>query len=116
MRQRNIVLSGGQRQKVAIARAYVRNSKFVMMDEPNAALDPIAECDMLERFKNLYDNRMLILISHRLSNASLMDNIIVLSDGTVVESGTHQSLMEECGQYYEMFIAQSEKYKKKSVT
>lgn len=110
-----IVLSGGQRQKVAIARAYVRNSKFVMMDEPNAALDPIAECDMLERFKNLYDNRMLIFISHRLSNASLMDNIIVLSDGTVVESGTHQNLMKECGQYYEMFIAQSEKYKRESV-
>ena len=75
------MLSGSQRQKVAIARAYVRNSEFVMMDEPNAALDPIAECELRERFKKLYDNRILIVISYRLSNSSLMDKIIVFSDG-----------------------------------
>ena len=91
------MLSGSQRQKVAIARAYVRNSEFVMMDELNAALDPIAECELRERFKKLYDNRIMIVISYRLSNSSLMDKIIVFSDGTIIESGTHDCLMKKQG-------------------
>lgn len=107
-----VILSGGQQQRLAIARAYMRNgdAQLVMMDEPNASLDPIAECELLERFKKLYADRMLLFISHRLSNAKLMDNILVLENGTIIEQGNHNELMKLNGQYNKMFSLQAEKY------
>ena len=105
-----IVLSGGQQQRLAIARAYMRDSQLVLMDEPNASLDPIAECELLEQFKKLYDHCMLLFISHRLSNSTLMDRILVLENGTVVEEGNHSELMLLQKRYYKMFSLQAEKY------
>lgn len=107
-----VILSGGQQQRLAIARAYMRNgdAQLVMMDEPNASLDPIAECELLERFKKLYADCMLLFISHRLSNAKLMDNILVLENGTIIEQGNHNELMKLNGQYNKMFSLQTEKY------
>lgn len=104
------MLSGGQQQKLAIARAYMRNPILVLMDEPNAALDPIAERELLEQFDILYSNCMLLFISHRLSNSARMDRILVLEDGHIIEEGSHKELMQNKGEYYRMFSLQSEKY------
>ena len=108
--ENGIVLSGGQQQKLAIARAYMRNPQLVLMDEPNAALDPIAERELLEQFKELYADCMLLFISHRLSNSAGMDRILVMENGTITEQGTHKDLMQQKGEYYRMFSLQSEKY------
>lgn len=106
-----VIPSGGQRQKIAIARAYVRKPELVLMDEPNSALDPIAESELLDQFKKLYKNCMLLMVSHRLYNSVMMDRIIVLRDGHIIEEGNHAELVEKNGYYTEMYNIQAEKYK-----
>ena len=105
-------LSGGQWQKLALLRAlYRENSKILVMDEPISNLDPKTENDIYEHFFNITKNKTLILISHRLSVAKLCDRIIVMSDGKIVEQGTHNELMKLRGKYYHMYVSQSELYK-----
>lgn len=106
-----IIPSGGQKQKIAIARAYVRKPELIMMDEPNSALDPMAEAELLEQFEKLYKNSMLLMVSHRLYNSFLMNKIIVLKDGCIVEEGEHSALMEKRGYYFDMYSIQAKKYK-----
>ncbi len=108
-----VIPSGGQRQKIAIARAYVRKPELVLMDEPNSALDPIAESELLSQFRKLYKNCMLLMVSHRLYNSVMMDRIIVLRDGRITEEGSHIELLEKKGYYAEMYNIQSEKYRSK---
>lgn len=105
-----IELSGGQRQKLAISRCVFRKAQIVIMDEPTAALDPIAEAKILNDFSRLYQDSGLLMISHRLSNTTQMDRIIVIENGTIIEEGTHKQLMALSKRYSELFNYQASKY------
>lgn len=108
-----IDVSGGQWQRIAMARSYLSDAHFVIMDEPTAALDPIAESKMYERFADVLSKRGAIMISHRLASAKMADRIFVFSGGTVVEQGTHDELLENGGLYGEMWEKQSSWYVEK---
>ncbi len=103
-------LSGGQWQKLAIARAYMRDAHLLILDEPTAALDPIAELDVFRQFKQLVAGRTGFLISHRLGAARLADTILVLQSGRLVETGTHAELLARNGEYAKLFRTQAEWY------
>ncbi len=104
-------LSGGQQQKTAIARALYRNAPIVILDEPTAALDPVAEYDIYRHFDCLVGNRTAIYISHRLSSCKFCDRIAVFADNTIKEYGTHSELVgREKGIYAKMFAAQAQHY------
>ena len=104
-------LSGGQRQKAAISRALYRNAPIVILDEPTAALDPLAEYEIYKKFDTLVGGKSAIYISHRLSSCKFCDHIAVFSDKTIREYGTHEELVKkEEGIYAEMFAAQSQYY------
>jgi ABC-type multidrug transport system fused ATPase/permease subunit len=104
-------LSGGQWQKLAIARAAWRNKSSIMiLDEPTAALDPVAETKLYQDFNALTGDRTVLLISHRLGVTSLVDRILVFSDGRIIEDGSHKELMQAGGYYAKMYQAQAEWY------
>ncbi len=104
-------LSGGQQQKLAIARALYKNSPIVILDEPTAALDPMAEFEIYRQFNELVGGKTAIYISHRLSSCKFCDNIAVFSDNTIKEYGTHDELVKlDGGVYSDMFKAQSVYY------
>ncbi|MGU3432759.1 ABC transporter ATP-binding protein [Actinomycetes bacterium M1A6_2h] len=105
-----IDLSGGQWQRMALARALLKNSSLVVLDEPSAALDPRAENDLFEDVRRVLHGRAALLISHRYSNVRLADRIYVMHAGRVVESGTHRQLMSLQGKYAELFKLQSAAY------
>lgn len=111
-----IEFSGGQAQKLSIARAlYKENTKLIILDEPTASLDAIAEKEIYENFNELINNRTAIMISHRLASTRFCDNIIFLENGQIIEQGTHEDLMQlENGKYKEMFLTQGKYYKKGS--
>ncbi len=104
-------LSGGQWQKIAIARAYMRDAQVMILDEPTAALDARSEFEVFERFKELSDNKTAVLISHRFSSVRMADRILVLADGKVEASGTHGQLMAQGGRYAELFELQAAGYR-----
>ena len=104
-------LSGGEWQKVALARAYLRDAQVLILDEPTAALDARAEYEVFLRFSELVAGRMAILISHRFSTVRMADRIIVLRGGTVEESGTHEELVARGGLYEELFHMQAAGYR-----
>lgn len=110
IREAGIDLSGGEWQKLAIARAYIGNSKLLVLDEPTASLDPIAESRLYSSFLQVMKHSGTFIISHRMASARLADRILVLADGQIEESGNHTSLMKNCGLYYQMFEAQSHWY------
>ncbi len=104
-------LSGGEQQKLAVARMFAKSFDLAILDEPSSALDPIAEYQMYESLINATKDKTVIYISHRLSSAVLSDRIFVFDDGTVTESGTHEELMEQSQGYCEMFTLQASSYK-----
>ncbi|KAF1713313.1 ABC transporter ATP-binding protein [Pseudoxanthomonas sangjuensis] len=104
-------LSGGQWQKIAIARAYMRDAQVMILDEPTAALDARAEYEVFQRFKELSDERTAVLISHRFSSVRMADRILVLNEGRVEASGTHEQLMAQGGRYAELFELQAAGYR-----
>lgn len=104
-------LSGGQWQKIALARAYIADSKVIILDEPTSALDARAEYEAFQRFIALTEDRTSIIISHRFSTVRMADRILVLKGGTVLEIGTHEELMRNDGLYSELFDLQAEGYK-----
>jgi ATP-binding cassette subfamily B protein len=104
-------LSGGEWQKVALARAYMRDAHVLILDEPTSALDARAEYEVFRRFAELMRGRMAVIISHRFSTVRMADRIIVLEDGAVVEEGTHAALVERGGLYAELFALQAEGYR-----
>ncbi|MCM1113978.1 MAG: ABC transporter ATP-binding protein/permease [Clostridium sp.] len=104
-------LSGGEAQKTAVARMFAKDFDIAILDEPSSALDPIAEYKMYESLIQATADRTVIYISHRLSSAVLSDNIFVLGNGEVMESGSHSQLMETGGAYSEMFTLQASSYK-----
>lgn len=103
--------SGGQAQKLAIARALYKNAPIVVLDEPTAALDPISEYEVYKNFDKLVHGKTAIYISHRLSSCRFCDRIIVLENGSVVEEGSHEKLMENTkGLYFKMYNTQAKHY------
>ena len=104
-------LSGGEWQKIALARAYIRDAQVLILDEPTAALDARAEYEAFNRFAALVRDRMAILISHRFSTVRMADRIIVLKGGTIIEDGTHDELLEYSGLYAELFKLQAVGYR-----
>jgi ATP-binding cassette, subfamily B, bacterial len=106
-----VELSGGQWQKVALARAYMRDAQLLILDEPTAALDARAEYGVFERFSELTEGKMAVLISHRFSTVRMADRIIVLEHGRVVEQGTHDDLVALGGRYAELFSLQAAGYR-----
>lgn len=103
-------LSKGQWQRLAMARAFVSDAKYMVLDEPTASLDPLAESQMYENFAKIFKERGTILISHRLASARMADRILVLDGGRIVQTGSHEELMAEKGLYRTMFQAQSSYY------
>ncbi len=104
-------LSGGEWQKLAIARAYMRQAQVMILDEPTAALDARSEYEVFERFKELSQGRTTVLISHRFSTVRMADRILVLEQGTILESGSHEQLLAANGRYAELFNLQAEGYR-----
>lgn len=106
-----IELSGGEWQKIALARAYMRDAQVLILDEPTASLDARAEYEVFKRFSNLISGRMAVIISHRFSTVRMADRIIVLQKGEVVEQGSHDVLVASAGPYAELFALQAEGYR-----
>ena len=106
-----VELSGGEWQKIALARAYLRDAQLLILDEPTAALDARSELEVFERFAELTEGKMALLISHRFSTVRMADRIVVLSGGRLIEEGNHQQLMAAGGVYAGMFEMQAASYR-----
>ncbi|MBP3543273.1 MAG: ABC transporter ATP-binding protein, partial [Lachnospiraceae bacterium] len=103
-------LSGGEAQKVAIARTFYHSCPVIILDEPSSALDPISEYQLNQTMLHAAEDKTVIFISHRLSSTVMADRIYMLEKGRIIETGTHQELMEQNGKYAQMFAMQAEKY------
>jgi ABC-type multidrug transport system fused ATPase/permease subunit len=112
LEETGVDISGGQWQRVAMARACLPDSAFVILDEPTASLDPVAESNMYHSFAEVLKSRGCIMISHRLASARMADKIVVLSEGIVTETGGHEDLMSASGLYARMYESQSAWYVK----
>ncbi|RXH57317.1 ABC transporter ATP-binding protein [Granulicella sibirica] len=106
-----VELSGGEWQKMALARAYLRDAQLLILDEPTAALDARSELEVFERFAELTQGKMALLISHRFSTVRMADRIVVLAGGRLIEEGNHQNLMARGGVYAGMFEMQAASYR-----
>ena len=104
-------MSGGQQQRLCIARALAVQPEVLLMDEPTSALDPIAEYELFSRLNDISKNKLTLYISHRLSSTKFCDKIVVLSDGEIAEIGSHNELMDRGGLYCELFTSQAKYYK-----
>ncbi len=103
-------LSIGQWQKLAIARAFYADSDIMILDEPTASLDPMAEQEIFNQFDRLRNNKTTVFVSHRLSSATIADQIIVIENGCLIEKGNHRELMDRQGKYFDLFTTQSKRY------
>ncbi|MBE7001670.1 MAG: ABC transporter ATP-binding protein [Ruminococcaceae bacterium] len=108
--QEGTELSVGQWQKLAVARAFYADSDIMILDEPTASLDPMAEQEIFNQFDRLRNNKTTVFVSHRLSSATVADRIIVIEDGNLIEKGSHKELMNQKGKYYTLFTTQSKRY------
>ncbi|MBI2032110.1 MAG: ABC transporter ATP-binding protein [Candidatus Levybacteria bacterium] len=106
-----IDLSGGQWQKLALARAFFRNSPILILDEPTSAIDAKAEYEIFKKVQSLQKDKTVLIISHRFSTVRNADRILVLDEGKIIEEGSHEHLMEEKGLYAELFNIQAQGYK-----
>ena len=104
-------LSGGEWQKVALARAFMRDAEVLVLDEPTASLDALNEYAIFQRFRELTDNKIALIISHRFSTVRMADRIVVLDSGRVIETGTHAELLALGGEYAKLFTIQAEGYR-----
>lgn len=105
-----VVLSGGETQKIAIARVFAKDPDIVILDEPSSALDPIAEYNMYKNMMQVSSDKTVMFISHRLSSARVADRIFMLENGEIIEQGTHDELMAQGGKYSAMFYLQAQNY------
>ena len=106
----SVDLSGGEWQKLALGRAFMREAQVLILDEPTAALDALAEYEVYKRFAELTADKTTIFISHRFSTVRMAQQILVLENGQLIEEGTHTELMAHNGQYTKMFTTQAERY------
>lgn len=114
--ENGVNVSGGEAQKIAIARALCKNAPFIILDEPTAALDPIAEADIYSKFNEMVTDRTAVYISHRLSSCRFCDKIAVFDGGSVVQVGAHDCLLaDESGKYHELWSAQAQYYDENNV-
>ena len=109
--QKGRELSGGQWQKIALSRAFMREGEVIVLDEPTSALDAEKEYEIFKRFQELTAGKIAFLISHRFSTVRMADRIVVLKAGRIVESGTHQELIAKNGTYANLFEMQAEGYR-----
>lgn len=106
-----VSISGGEAQKIALARALYKDAPFIILDEPTAALDPIAEFEVYSRFNEIIEDKAAVFISHRLSSCRFCDDIVVLHEGRLVQRGSHEQLLaDESGKYAELWNAQAQYY------
>ena len=111
LEQDGVEISGGEAQKIAIARALYKDAPFIRLDEPTAALDPIAEAEIYEKFNEIAGDKTAVYISHRLSSCKFCDEIAVFDQGQVVQTGTHEALLADTqGKYYELWHAPAQYY------
>jgi len=103
-------LSGGEKQKLLLARSLYRSAPIIILDEPTSALDPLAEEELYQSYNELLGGRTMIFVSHRLSSTRFCDRILFLESGQIAEQGTFEELMEQKGKYAEMFHSQAKYY------
>lgn len=113
--EKGVNLSGGETQKVAIARIFAGDREVIVMDEPSSALDPMSEYELNQTILSYSKNKTVIFISHRLSTTRIADRILMFDQGRLIEQGSHEELMKQGGKYAQMFLLQAEKYTAKSV-
>ena len=114
--QSGVTMSGGEAQKIALARALYKDAPFMILDEPTAALDPMAEYEIYTRFNDMVGRKTAVYISHRLSSCRFCDEIAVFHEGKLVQYGTHSQLLADPnGQYYALWTAQAQYYTEESV-
>lgn len=105
-----VEVSGGEAQKIAIARALYKDAPFIILDEPTAALDPIAEDDIYRKYNEMTAGKSAVFISHRLASTRFCDRILFLQDGVIAEEGTHEELLRKGGGYAQLFDIQARYY------
>lgn len=109
--KKGVEISGGESQKIALARALYKNAPFIVLDEPTAALDPIAEYEIYSKFNEIVGNKTAIFISHRLASCRFCDDIAVFHVGQLIQRGSHDEIVsDESGKYYELWHAQAQYY------
>ena len=106
-----VLLSGGQMQRLMLARALYKNGPILLLDEPTAALDPLAESEIYQKYSDMANNKTSLFISHRLASTRFCDRIILIKDGGVKEEGSHEDLLKLNGEYAKLFEVQSRYYK-----
>jgi ATP-binding cassette subfamily B protein len=106
-----LLLSGGETQRLMLARALYKDAPFIILDEPTAALDPIAESEMYQKYNEMTDGKSSVYISHRLASTRFCDRIILIADAGIAEEGTHEELLRRGGKYAELFEVQSKYYR-----
>jgi ATP-binding cassette subfamily B protein len=114
---KGVEISGGEAQKIALARALYKEAPFIVLDEPTAALDPIAEFEIYSKFNEIVDDKTAIYISHRLSSCRFCDDIAVFHEGVLIQRGSHDTLISDRdGKYYELWNAPAQYYNDKAVS
>lgn len=109
--QSGIEISGGEAQKIALARALYKDSPFILLDEPTAALDPISEYEVYSNFNAISGDKTTVYISHRLASCRFCNKIVVFDDGKIVQHGSHEELLSDVnGKYHELWNAQAQYY------
>ena len=106
-----VLLSGGQMQRLMLARALYKNGPILLLDEPTAALDPLAESEIYQKYSDMANNKTSLFISHRLASTRFCDRIILIEDGGIKEEGSHEDLLKLNGEYAKLFEVQSRYYK-----
>ena len=105
-----VEISGGEAQKIAIARALYKDAPVVILDEPTAALDPVSELEIYQRFDEMVQEKTAIYISHRMSSCRFCENILVFDNGNITQMGSHAELLEQKGLYANLWRAQAQYY------